>query len=390
MMDYRRSYSHALKAHEGWLHFAAHSHHLWPDCTREAHIKYWEDSASLADRKWGRIFGEVLPESRNHLTEHLGLSDPTSLCFAPNTHEFVARLYSCFETRPTRVVTTDSEFHSFTRQTQRLEEAGELSVTRVPVFPVETFAKRFAEECAEKNPDLIFFSQVFFNSGWAIPDLTSLVRSLEKLRSLVVVDGYHAFCAIPVDLKAIENRVFYLGGGYKYVQAGEGACFLHVPKGCDLRPRNTGWFADFEHLEEGGGTSVAYAADANRFAGATFDPSGWYRFNAVMREWNTEGLNVTSAHTHALELQARFIDGLGSSSHPLCVKLSSALLFDPRKTAIGNFLSFRLKDAQKICSRLAQAQIVTDARGEILRFGFGLYHHLSDVDAVLARVSGLR
>ena len=393
MMDYRSAYSHSLGAQKDWMHFAAHSHHLWPNCTRDAHVRYWEDSAGLADRKWGRIFGEVLPEARKHLAEHLGLSDPSSLCFAPNTHEFVARLYSCFdssfEKRPTRVVTTDSEFHSFTRQTRRLEESGELSVTRVPVFPVETFVTRFAAECRNQNPDLIFLSQVFFNSGWAIPDLVALVRSIDDLSGLIAIDGYHAFGAVPVDLKAIENRIFYLGGGYKYIQAGEGACFLHMPRGCMLRPRNTGWFADFEHLEEGGVQTVNYAPDANRFAGATFDPSGWYRFNAVMQWWKNEGIQVSKSHAHVLELQRRFLDGLAKRSHPVFAKLLDALLFDPRETGIGNFLSFRLKDAQALCADLMKAQVITDARGEILRFGFGLYHHSSDIDALLGKLASL-
>ena len=66
--------------------------------------------------------------------------------------------------------------------------------------------------------------------------------------ALVVIDGYHAFAALPVDLSAIAERAFYLAGGYKYAMAGEGACFLAVPPGTTLRPLSTGWFADFEGL----------------------------------------------------------------------------------------------------------------------------------------------
>ena len=41
------------------LHFAAHSHHPWPDATEAAHARYWSDSAALADRKWERVLGET-------------------------------------------------------------------------------------------------------------------------------------------------------------------------------------------------------------------------------------------------------------------------------------------------------------------------------------------
>ena len=53
----------------------------------------------------------------------------------------------------------------------------------------------------------------------------------------LVIDGYHAFCAVEVDLSAIHARAFYLGGGYKYAQAGEGFGYLHVPAGCRHRGR---------------------------------------------------------------------------------------------------------------------------------------------------------
>ena len=46
-----------LAANPGRLHFAAHSHHPWPDVTRQAVLDGWDDAARLMDRKWDRIFG---------------------------------------------------------------------------------------------------------------------------------------------------------------------------------------------------------------------------------------------------------------------------------------------------------------------------------------------
>src|SRR3546814_6605943 len=52
-----------------------------------------------------------------------GLDDASSLAFAPNTHDFLRRLLSCLPVgRPPRILTSDGEFHSFTRQAARLEE----------------------------------------------------------------------------------------------------------------------------------------------------------------------------------------------------------------------------------------------------------------------------
>jgi selenocysteine lyase/cysteine desulfurase len=89
-------YSRFLKGHEGKLHFAAHSHHFWPDCTREAHLLYWDDCAQLSDEKWGKIFDEVIPKTQKHIAKLLNLKHPEQIVLAPNTHELSARLLSLF------------------------------------------------------------------------------------------------------------------------------------------------------------------------------------------------------------------------------------------------------------------------------------------------------
>ncbi|MGZ5032861.1 MAG: hypothetical protein ACXWAC_06645, partial [Usitatibacter sp.] len=81
-------------ANPGRLHFAAHSHHPWPDVTEAAHARYWTDSATLADRKWERVLGVMLPRAQDHVARLLQLSDARQVAFAPNTHEFVTRLYA--------------------------------------------------------------------------------------------------------------------------------------------------------------------------------------------------------------------------------------------------------------------------------------------------------
>src|SRR3954470_5160457 len=133
-----------LAANPGRLHFAAHSHHPWPDATREAQLRCWDDAAALADRKWERVFGEVVPRAQGHVARLLQLSDPRQVAFAPNTHEFVARLLSCLpHDRPARVLASAHEFHSFRRQARRLQEAGRLQLTEIPAEPWDTFTARF-------------------------------------------------------------------------------------------------------------------------------------------------------------------------------------------------------------------------------------------------------
>ena len=371
-------------ADPGRLHFAAHSHHPWPDATAAAHGRYWADSATLVDRKWDKVFGEVVPKAQQHVARLLSLSDPRQVAFAPNTHEFVARLYSCFDAgKPLRVLASASEFHSFRRQTRRLQETGRLVVEEIAAAPWESFGARFAEAARDASWDLIWLSQVFFDSGFVVRDLEAICAAAPA-DAVVCIDGYHAFCALPVDLSRIHQRAFYLAGGYKYAMSGEGACFLAIPPGAELRPVDTGWFASFDTLSTAPGEAVPYAKDAFRFWGATFDPSGLYRFNAAMDWLHSTGTTIHDVHAHSVRMQKHFLDGLLRSR---IAALTPHHLVPPAGAPRGNFLAFEVDGAEELHRRIAAQNVVIDRRDRRLRFGFGVYHDESDVDLLLAAVA---
>ena len=374
-----------FEANPGRLHFAAHSHHPWPDATEAAHARCWSDGATLADRKWQRrIFPEVIPAAQGHVARLLGLSDPAQVAFAPNTHEFVVRLFSCLPRRKLRVLCSGSEFHSFRRQAMRLAEDGSIELRQVPAAPYETFAQRFAQEAAGGDWDLVWLSHVFFDSGFVVPDLEAVCAAAPE-RSIVAIDGYHAFCALPVDLSTIHRRAFYLGGGYKYAMSGEGACFLAVPPGCELRPEDTGWFASFETLSHRPGDAVPFSRDGFRFWGATFDPSGLYRFDAAMDWLAGTGTTIADVHRHSHAMQERFLAGLAALALERLPLATRVLPADVRR---GNFRAFELADAEGVYDAISAANITIDRRDRRIRFGFGVYHDAASVDALLSRLAG--
>lgn len=353
------------------LHVAAHSHHPWPDVSYAAQIAAWNDAARFLDGKWDFIFETVMPAAQGHVARQLALPDAASIAFGPNTHSFVLRILSCLpHGRPLRVLTTGSEFMSFARQMARLEEDGAAAVTRVATEPFDSFEDRFAAEAAKGGHDLVFFSQVFFDSGFVVRDLAKIVGAVKDAESFVVIDGYHGFMAVPTDLSGVAARAFYLAGGYKYAMAGEGACFLHCPPGYGPRPRDTGWYAGFSALE-GGAAGVAYGGDGSRFLGATFDATALYRFNAV-QDWLAEdGRTVEAMLAQVRGLDRAF---LAESRSP-----GAANLLVPEEARRGRFLAFRTEQAGAIVRRLAAKNIIADQRGDRLRIGFGIYHTAEDV-----------
>ncbi len=390
-LDLRSEFARFRRNHDanGLLHFAAHSHHFWPDASEEAQAAYWQDSAEFADRKWNHVLGTVWGDVRTGIARHLGLPDPMTLVPAPNTHEFVVRLLSCLpQDRPGRILTTDGEFHSFRRQCARLEEDGLVELTSVPTEPFGDFGARFAEAARDgEGYDLVFVSQVFFDSGYANDDLSGLIGELDHLGdALIVIDGYHGYLARPTDLSKVADRVFYLAGGYKYAMSGEGACFMHCPPGVAPRPRNTGWYAGIAELANAQ-SGVPYAEDGWRFMGATFDPSGLYRMRASLAWLERMGLDAHVIHAHARALQRQFVSGLDSQAFGPFDE--TALVVPVGDATIGNFLTFRNPDAGNWQGALRDRGVIVDSRGDRLRVGFGLYQSSEDVDALLQRIREL-
>jgi selenocysteine lyase/cysteine desulfurase len=392
----RNAFQHSLKKSK--LHFAAHSHHPWPDVTRAAHLKYWDLSAEQLDHKWDQVFGKTIPDAKSKLANLMGLSDPNQIVEGNNTQELVGRLISSFDlSKPFSILTTDSEFYSFDRMAKRLAEYPNVQITVVDTEPFATFTKRFCDAYKTQKFDLVFASLVFFNTGFYpitfLPELATVHRArTQNQRATVVLDGYHAFGAVPLNISEYEDDFYFVGGGYKYLSAGEGACFLTAPKSSILRPLYTGWMAEFHQLENQKKNSknnrqlVTYPNSAARFIGSTSDPSAWFRFLAVQQWWKTVGLNPTSIRSHVLFLQEYFLTHFNPN---WLSAIDGRWQFASENFERANFLTLHTPHAQNLTDRLAKQNVIVDCRGDNLRFGFGYYHQFHDVDLLFKKLSKL-
>jgi selenocysteine lyase/cysteine desulfurase len=388
-VSFKPLFSRALAAAPGRLHFAAHSHHLWPNASFDGQVECWNDAARLADRKWDRVMGDVWTTAQAAVAAELGGASADTIVFAANTHDFLIRLVAACPRGgsggPLRVLMSDGEFHSARRQFARWEEQGSLTVDRISTEPHDDFSARFVSAACEGSYDLILVSQVLFGSGRLFGNVDELAALSRPNGPWVVIDGYHSFMAIDAPLSTAAGKsVFFLGGGYKYAMAGEGMGFMHCPPGFGPRPPITGWYAEFDDLSLPPGM-VGYAADARRFMGATFDPSALYRFNAIQHMLRGEGLDTKRISAHVASLQAMLVDAISRTP------MAAAELLNPIEDGPhARFLALRHPDASRWCDALMAHDCITDVRGDVLRIGLGLYHDEDDVAAFATLAAGLR
>lgn len=371
---YQHLYQLFLKANQNKLHMASHSHHYWPDCTLTAHTQYWHDSARLTDKKWEYFFSTKVPETSHFIRRLIQLPETHDFIFAPNTHELITRLLSSFgHDDVCKVLTTDSEFYSFQRQMNRLCETKKFNCEIIPTESFNDFHQRFLNAIDQTKPHLIFISRVFFNSGF-VCDIQKIIQKCQNENIFLVIDDYHGFMALPIDLSSISNTTFYLAGSYKYAQGGEGCCFLAVPKNSLLRPIDTGWFTQIGGLKNISNSQItAYPNNEFRFAGSTMDFSALYRLNAVLSEFEKLNINIDIIHDYIRQLQNQFLIEIEHCNHPV---INSENLVVKDLNCCGHFLTFECGTPElaiEIQRDLENRGLITDGRGSRLRFGFGLY-----------------
>jgi kynureninase len=356
------------------LLLTGHSHQAWPDIAREGVAEAWDDAALHVDEKWGRAF-EKAERVRDGF--RLWLEEPRAeIALDQNTFGLVLRFLSALDLRRRpRLVTTDGEFHTLRRLMARLAEEELLEVAVVPARPAETLAERLATETNERTA-AVLVSAVLFEDSRIVPNLGALAAACEARGAELLVDVYHALGVMPFPPadQGLESA-WVVGGGYKYLQLGEGNCFLRLPPQADeLRPALTGWFSEFAELAaEKVPGAVEYPKGGMRYAGATYDPTSHYRAARVFDFFEQQGLTPEALRENYLRQTTLLAELLGDQ--------------ETRREQFGGFLALQIANADELNRRLAEQGVMTDSRGRYLRLGPAPY--LSD-DQLAAAVRALR
>ncbi|MBM4376712.1 MAG: hypothetical protein FJ095_16640 [Deltaproteobacteria bacterium] len=392
----RAAYSRFLRP--GRILLTGHSHQAWPDVARDAQLEAFDDAAEFVDHKWERAVFPLVEEVGRGLLARMGCASDDAIAFAESTHALLVRLFSAFDHRRLRVVTTTSEFHSLDRQLRRYAEQG-LYVRWVDAEPRAGLAERFVaaleSEARAGGPVVAALSAVIFEDAWVVREVGAILDACERVGATPVVDAYHAFNAVPLDWGPAVRSAFILAGGYKYAGIGNGLCWMRVPEHTDLRPADTGWFADFASIAaprvaDGVVLSrpVGYGRGAARFAGATFEASAFYRARAVLRHWDALGLGVAELRARYVAQTRRILDGL-SDRGVLGEGRALGRVSADDDARRGAFVSVRHADASGLSAALRERGIWTDSRGANLRLGPAPYVLDSEIDVGLDVLASL-
>ncbi|HVY44492.1 MAG TPA: aminotransferase class V-fold PLP-dependent enzyme, partial [Minicystis sp.] len=233
----RRAYGAFLAG--GRVLLTGHSHQAWPDVVRDALASVFDEAARLVDDKWDEAVLPRVARVGRAVLARMGFDEDDDIAFGRSTHELVFRLLTCLPlaSRP-RVVTTTGEFHSLHRQLRRLEEEG-VDVAWVDAAPREGLEERVLAAITPGTA-MVALSAVLFEDAYVVPRLGGVVARAVEVGALPLVDAYHAFNVVPIDLGPAATEAFVTAGGYKYAEFGEGICWMRLAKGRALRPVDTG------------------------------------------------------------------------------------------------------------------------------------------------------
>jgi kynureninase len=302
-------------------------------------------------------------EKFRRLTAEL-VNAPRPDCIIPKTSagQGLRAVLNALPGRP-RVATSDGEFDSidFILRVYREQRRIELKIT-----PWEDLSPRGAQ--------LVVLSSVMFRTGEVVKHLPRLIHEAHAVGALVLLDVYHHAGALPLDLAALEAD-FAIGGSYKYLRGGPGACWLYARPGLveSMRTPDTGWFAKKDAFAYARPEPPEFGPGGDAWLEST--PAALAPFQALAGLELVLELGVERLRDYSLQQKTRLCDLL------------------PQAAGVGKdhgaFVTVQHRDAVRIAKEAEAKGIKVDARGEYLRICPDILNSAYDLERAARTLSDL-
>jgi kynureninase len=286
------------------------------------------------------------------------LGAPRADCIVPKTSagQGLRAILNTYDAAP-RVVATRGEFDSLDVILREYARRGRIALTLVEPRADGLFATADIIAAIGARADLVVVSQVVFNTGQRIADLPDIVAATRAAGGRILLDTYHALGVYPFDVVALDAD-FAVGGAYKYLRGGPGACFLYLhPRHLDgrLRTLDTGWFAKRDPFAYLRPDPPEYGAGGDAFLESTPPVLPFYQARAG--QVLALALGTARVRAWSLALQRRLVDLLAERGVPAVGGTEDR----------GAFVAVVDANAEAWADALRAAGVVTDARGSYLR-----------------------
>ncbi|WP_447969092.1 aminotransferase class V-fold PLP-dependent enzyme [Nitrospira sp. M1] len=346
-------FSHVLRRQETYL--ANHSLGRPLDQTLsdiQRALSYWYEDM---DEAWENWFAEI--QAFRHSIAHL-INAPSADCIVPKTSagQGLRAILNSYDDK-FNIITTTGEFSSIDHILKIYAKRDRIALQCVGADEHGIYHEEELLAAVKHSNSLLVVSMVIFTTGQYFSNLRQLIREAQTRGAMVLIDLYHAAGVLPVDIEML-NADFAIGGCYKYLRGGPGACWLYIhPRHLtgSLTTLDTGWFAQpnpfaFRRPEE-----VELAQGGNAFLESTPPVLPYYQARAGLEL--TLGLGAERLRTYSLKQHAR----LRNLFHEHGIHVPG----EPETQ--GAFLSIRHQSADTIAFKLKTNKIIIDSREDLLR-----------------------
>ncbi|MEO8974575.1 MAG: aminotransferase class V-fold PLP-dependent enzyme [Casimicrobiaceae bacterium] len=302
-------------------------------------------------------------------------------CVVPKTSagQGLRAVLNAFDGSP-RVVATTAEFDSLDMILREYARRGRIRVEWVPTRADGSFASEDLVAAARGGCDLVVASEVLFASGQRLDDMPAIVAAAHSVGAKLLLDIYHSLGAFDVDVARLGVD-YAVGGSYKYLRGGPGACFLYVaPTLLDagVTTLDIGWFAKPQPLAFAGRDNGPAAAGGDGWLESTPPVLTYYQARAGQQL--LLALGIERIRAHSLQLQRRLVAHL--AAYAIEARGGEAMR--------GAFVVVHDARAAQWAQALARLGIAVDARGPWLRICPDLLTTEADLKAVATALAGLR
>lgn len=340
--------------------------------------QYAEDWSRYGAPAWWEAWIPKLTEAKARFARLIG-AEPNEVTIGHSVSSVLSTVASSFSyDRKRAVVCADLDFPTIpyqwlAREHQGVEVRFAQSPDRIRV-PLSAY-----EAQLDGNVGLVATSHVFYATGAILP-VRELAQATHANGATLIVDGYHAVGAIPVDVKALGVDI-YVGGVLKWLMGGPGLTFIYVREGLapELRPTATGWFA---------------ARDQFAFASTTFERAD----GADRMEMGTPSVSTAYAGVASMDMVldagperiARRISTLTERIVRHAQRAGYGIVTPTSAGERAGIVMLQLERPEETVQELARRHITVDYRPGLLRISPHFFNTVDDVDAVMSEIDDIQ